>query len=120
MPLNIVGCASYNRLPEKNTGNNDSQWLLAAGLEYGVPSIIVKPYFVTDGMINFFKNEGAGPSNFTRGGLGIGAGVQFSLPAFGSFDVSAKYQILNLIGKESNEETFSQISAGVALMFSVL
>ena len=120
MPLSIVGSGYYNRLPEKNTDNTDSQWMLGVGLEYPIPSAIVKPYFGADALVNFFKNEGTGTSSFTRGGVGLGAGVEFSIPAFGSFDTSVKYQIFNVVGKEDNEDTISQIAASVALMFSVL
>ncbi|MBI4548100.1 MAG: outer membrane beta-barrel protein [Ignavibacteriae bacterium] len=120
IPLSIVSSGYYNRLPEKNTDKTDSQWMLGVGLEYPIPSVMVKPYFGADALVNIFKNEGTGTSSYTRGGVGLGAGVEFSIPAFGSFDTSLKYQIFNVVGKEDGEETFSQIAASVALMVSLL
>jgi len=120
MPLSIVGSGNYNRLPEKNADNTDSQWMLGVGLEYPIPSVVVKPYLGVDALVNVFKNEGTGTSSFTRGGVGLGVGIEFSIPAFGSFDTSVKYQLFNVVGKENGEETISQIAASVALMFSVL
>lgn len=120
MPFNVVGSGNYNRLKEKITGNNDSQTMLGVGLEYGVPSVAVKPYLGVDGLLTLFEKLGPGSSSASRIGLGLGAGVEFTIPAFGSFDTQVKYQILNLGGKEINEDTISQIAANVTIMFSVL
>ena len=53
-------------------------------------------------------------------GLGLGAGLEFSIPMIGSFDTSLKYQMLNIVGQESREESISQIAANISFMFSVL
>ena len=120
MPMNIPISAYYNRLPNKVGGETDVAWMLGAGLEYPIPSVSVKPYLGADALWNVMSNTGSGSSSVNRGGLGVGAGVEFSIPSLGSFDTSVKYQIFNLVGKEASEETFSQIVASVALMFSVL
>lgn len=120
MPLSIVALGTYHRLPDKNGTDTDAETMIGAGLEYPLPSAMVKPYFAVDGTVNIFNNSGTGASSRTREGIGVGAGVEFSIPAFGSFDTSIKYQMLNLIGKEAAEDDISQISASVAIMFSVI
>lgn len=120
MPLSIVALGNYHRLPNKVGSESDTEVMIGAGLEYPIPSVMVKPYFGVDATVNIFSNTGPGPSSTTRQGIGVGVGVEFTVPAFGSFDTSVKYQMLNLIGKENNEEGISQISANLAIMFSVL
>ncbi|MBI3766819.1 MAG: hypothetical protein HY277_10015 [Ignavibacteriales bacterium] len=120
IPINIVGSAYYNRLPFKVGSDASTAWMIGAGIEYPIPGIIVKPYLGLDGLVNVISSTASGAQSITREGLGIGCGLQFSVPAFGSFDASVKYQIFNMLGKESNEETLSQVTASVAVMFSVL
>ncbi len=120
LPFNIVASGMYNSLPEKATDKSDNQVMLGAGLEFAIPSAGVHPYFGADALYVKFNNEGSGTSSFTRGGLGVGAGVEFTIPAFGSFDTSVKYQFLNLMGKETGETTAAQIAATVTLMFGLL
>ena len=108
------------RKPEKVGTESDYYWMVAAGLEYPIPSAVVKPYFGVDAMYVSINNTGSGSSSASRGGVGLGAGVEFSLPGVGSFDTSVKYQIINVLGKESNETTAAQVVGSVALMFGVL
>jgi hypothetical protein len=120
LPLNIVGAAVYNRLPDKVGSEADTYLMLGGGIEYSVPAPDVHPYFGVDIFYNSISNTGAGSSSASRGGLGLGAGVEFSVPAFGSFDTSVKYQFLNMFGKEANEPDAAQIAATLSIMFSVL
>lgn len=120
IPFNIVVSGMYNSLPEKATDKSDNQVIVGAGLEVTVPSVGVHPYFGADALYVRFNNEGTGPSSFNRGGLGLGAGVEFTVPAFGSFDTSVKYQFLNLMGKDPGETTAAQIAATVTIMFGLL
>jgi opacity protein-like surface antigen len=120
MPLNVVASGAYNRLANKTGSESDTYWMIGAGLEYPLPTPIVKPYFGIDALYNVISNTGAGSSSSNRGGLGVGAGVEFALPGVGSFDTSVKYQVINITGKETNEETYSQVAVSVALMFGVL
>ncbi len=55
-------------------------------------------------------------SGVSRMGLGIGAGVMLTLLPI-DFDVSLKYQMLNLFGKESGEETIGIINLNAAIFF---
>jgi hypothetical protein len=119
MPLNVVASLNYHRYPEV-LGGSDFIWMGGAGLEYTIPSPVVKPYFGVDGLINMFNNTGAGAQSSTREGVGLGGGIEFAVPTFGSFDASVKYQMLNLFGKNGNEDTISQVAANISVMFSIL
>ena len=118
--LNLVGSLAYNRLPNKVGGESDVFWTAGGGIEYPVPSTMVEPYFGADVLYNSLSNSAAGAQAKTRFGGALGAGVSFSLPAFGTIDASVKYQLLNLVGKDTGEETVSQIAANVSLMFNVM
>ena len=120
IPFNILATGMYNSLPEKAVDQSDNQLILGAGLEFPIPSVGVHPYFGADVLYVHTNNEGTGTSSFSRGGLGVGAGVEFTIPAFGSFDTSVKYQFLNLMGKEEGEGTASQVAATVAIMIGLL
>lgn len=120
MPLSVVASGTYNRLPNKAGVESDYYWMIGAGLEYPLPSAIVKPYFGVDVLYNVISITAAGFSSSNRGGIDFGAGIEFSLPGVGSFDTSVKYQIINVMGKEANELTYSQAAVSVALMFGVL
>jgi hypothetical protein len=120
LPLNVVGGVSYHHLPEKGTTTSDALWMIGAGLEYSLPSVAVSPYLGGDVSLNLFSNSGTGSSSYSRGGIGLGGGILFSLPGFGSFDAGVKYQMLNAIGKETGEGTANQISATLSLMATIL
>lgn len=120
LPMNIVASANYNRLPEKGTDQSDAFWMIGAGLEYALPGVGVSPYLGVDATLNLFDNQGAGTSSYSRGGIGVGGGVLFALPGFGSFDASVKYQMLNVMGKDTNEPNLSQVAAGLSLMATIL
>ncbi len=55
-------------------------------------------------------------SGVSRMGLGIGAGVMLTLLPI-DFDVSLKYQMLNLFGKDDGEETIGIINLNAAVFF---
>ncbi|HLB00637.1 MAG TPA: outer membrane beta-barrel protein [Bacteroidota bacterium] len=120
LPFNIVAGGMYNNLPEKVGDKSDNQIIVGAGIEVGIPSVAVQPYFGADVLYLRFNNEGTGTSSFNRGGLALGAGVEFVIPAFGSFDTSVKYQFMNLMGKKDTEPTASQIVATVAVMIGLI
>jgi hypothetical protein len=120
LPLNITGGVAYHRLPEKAGTESDAIWMVGGGLEYSLPGVGVSPYLGGDVSLNMFKNSGSGTSSYSRGGIGLGGGVLFSLPGFGSFDASVKYQMLNAIGKEALEKSANQIAASITLMATIL
>ena len=120
MLLNVIASVGYHRLPNKIGGESDTYLQIGGGLEYSFPAPTVMPYLGVDGFYNSSSNTGQGSSSVSRGGLGVGGGVEFSVPSFGSIDASVKYQMLNLMGKQTSEFSYSQITATVALMFGVL
>ncbi len=120
MPMNILAAVNYSRLPNKVGGETDVIVSASAGLEYPIPSVLIKPYFGVDLMYNSLSNTGAGSTTSSRFGTGLGGGVMFALPGVGDIDASLKYQILNLTGKNPNEDTISQIALNVSLMFGVI
>ena len=117
MPLNIIASGYYNRLLNKSGGESDIATMLGAGIELPVPSVIVNPYFGVDALWNRYTISNVEIK--TRIGLDVGAGVDFSIPGLGSFDTSIKYQMFNLFGKDDGEDTLSQITGNVTLMFSL-
>jgi len=120
LPFNVVAGGMYNSLPQKVDDKSDNQVILGAGIEVGIPAVAVHPYVGADILYVHFNNEGTGTSSFNRGGLGVGGGVEFVIPAFGSFDLSGKYQFLNIMGKEDLEGTTSQIVVTAAVMVGLI
>lgn len=120
IPIGLVASGTYNRLPNKVGDVSNVQWMLGVGAEMSIPSIIVHPYVAGEVLVNVLTTTADNAPSRTREGLGLNAGVQLSVPMFGDFDVSLKYQMLNLIGKEDGEDSISQVAANVMLMFSVL
>ncbi len=55
----------------------------------------------------------------SRFGFAAGGGVEFKVILF-TFDVGAKYHMLNVIGKETNEETIAFVNVNLTVFFSVL
>jgi hypothetical protein len=120
IPINLVATAMHNSLPMKDADNSDDQLIIGGGVEYAITSVVVHPYFGADYYYVKFDNKASGTPAFNRGGFGVGAGVEFSIPGFGSFDTAVKYQYLNAIGKETGEKDMSQIAATVTLMFGLI
>ncbi|MDZ7766885.1 MAG: hypothetical protein U5K00_21130 [Melioribacteraceae bacterium] len=52
-----------------------------------------------------------------RTGMGIGGGLDFGILPMVDIDISAKYNINNLIGKEEGEETFSTLNYSATVYF---
>lgn len=120
IPVNLVAVGMHNSLPLKGTDKSDEQLILGGGIEYAITSVVVHPYIGADYYYVDFDNKASGVPAFNRGGLGIGAGVEFAIPGFGSFDTGVKYQYLNVMGKEEGEKDISQIAATVTLMLGLI
>ena len=120
LPLSITGMVMYNRLPNKSGGESHQQWMVGAGLEYPIRAVAIHPYFGADVFYSGLSSTAAGSTSTGRGGIGLGGGVVFGLPGMGGIDASVKYQMFNLIGKDSGENTYSQVAASVAFMFNVM
>jgi opacity protein-like surface antigen len=109
-----------------------SQTMLSVGVgtEYSMVPGPLSPYLALDISVNNFgeleREYEDAPSldskgdTFTRTGLAIGAGVEFTLLPTIDIDVSAKYAFNNLVGKESGEDDFNTINITANVLFSLL
>lgn len=101
---------------------------VSVGVEYALPLPVVRPYlgayptytfvsrtytFVEGDNISEFQNKSAGENEF---GLGVEAGVEFSLFAF-TMGVSARYTSSNLFTAEDNEDVLGMFQLGGSLWF---
>lgn len=137
IPFRITGLVQYNRLPNisvapvailrsNNTlpdihpGESDLAWLFGAGLEYPIDLPIIRPYLGVDGFVTSLSSTAGNSTSITREGIDFGVGVQIPFAIFGNVNVSVKYQIFNLAGKEQNEDTYAQVMANIALTFDIL
>jgi hypothetical protein len=117
VPLLPVGYINYHFLE-----GDVSQKILTVGLgvNYNLISGPLTPYLTLDLQYNNFGETQQGAQTFgafSRTGLGIGAGAAFSLLPLFDLDVTAKYNMLNLMGKKEGEETVSIITLSAMLMF---
>jgi len=139
IPLAITGQVLYTKFTGEGnatiTGGTtasveteSSLLLMGVGAEYKIVPGPISPYAAID---LFYANSGKfkykatalGSTNEitvdgeNRTGIGFGAGLQIGILPMIDIDVSAKYNINNLIGKEDGEETFSTINLSASLSF---
>lgn len=107
----------YGQLPTNPSSDyHFSELNLAVGAEYTIPAEGFKPYVGLDLMYNNLSNNYPGSTSASREGLGIGGGVFF----MNAINVDLKYQMINLLGKDTGEGTYNQIAIKVAYLFPVL
>src|ERR1035437_3014709 len=103
-----------------------TQKIFSAGIgaEYSLLPGPISPYLAIDfgynniGEVKFepaILNQSSSAS-FSRTGLDVGAGVELSIPFLVSFDVSAKYNMLNLFGKQG-EGSISVFNLNLSVLF---
>ncbi len=133
-PITPIGYLNYTLLRStKSFAGQDvkfSQNILSigAGGEFSILPIPgpVSPYLIADVSYNNFGNLkmepqpltgiiSSGSSSISRFGLGIGVGTDINLIVL-KFDLSAKYNMYNLVGKSDNEDTISSIIINLYLM----
>lgn len=131
LPITPVAFINYNIL--KGTGSGDytgyqtslNIFSIGAEAEYFVlPFPFVRPYLALNiSENNFGKLEIEAPSGATldsstlsRLGGGIGIGAEITIPPV-DFDLSAKYNIFNLVGKSSGEKSVNAFSVILMLLF---
>ncbi len=122
-PITPIGFIEYHFFRGQTPAGADTkQNILSIGVggEMELLPGPLSPYLGLDLEFNNFGDfETTGSttqSGVSRMGLGIGAGAMLTLLPI-DFDVSLKYQMLNLFGKESGEETIGIINLNVAIFF---
>ncbi|HRE39967.1 MAG TPA: outer membrane beta-barrel protein [Ignavibacteria bacterium] len=129
-PFILRGSANYSFLnnsgsAEPNDGfieHKSNIFTLSAGPEFVLTSVptSIKPYLGADILLSFISGRSTFSSvdfvpdgtfdmqSAARLGLGFGAGFEYSLGAGNILDISIRYNLVNLIGKEFNDVTPSE------------
>src|ERR1035437_9890849 len=110
--------------PVGTLSGSTSQKIFSAGIgaEYSLLPGPISPYLAIDlGFNNIgevtYQPPIANQPSFSRTGLDIGAGVDISIPFLITFDVSAKYNMLNLFGKQGGEGSISVLNVDLMVLF---
>jgi opacity protein-like surface antigen len=131
-PITPVGSIVYTKFSGEqsfplvgNIKTSESIWTIGAGAEYKLIPGPLSPYLAADLEYNNFGDlsfEGGnlpisitGSGSRSRFGIAIGIGAELSILVIG-LDASIKYHFMNLIGKESGEETVSVISYNLTVL----
>lgn len=125
----LNGSYSYTNplLPNGSITGSTSQKIFSAmiGAEYHLIPGPISPYLAVDlgfnniGEVKFdpaILNQYASPA-ISRTGLDIGGGVELKIPFLITFDVSAKYNMLNLWGKQGGEGSVSTFNLNLSVLF---
>jgi hypothetical protein len=123
---------SYSYQGNYNGSVNNTQKILSAGVgvEYKLIPGPISPYIAVDlgfNNIGEVKNDPF-PSGFiypgyaplpsgSRTGIDIGAGAEISIPFFITFDISAKYNMLNAFGKSNGEGSINALILNASILF---
>ena len=93
--------------------NSSAAKIYATGeLAYNYNSNDVNLTLASSGVkVNFDKNP-----SYSRAGAGIGAGIDFNLALF-NLNLEAKYNLMNLIGRDSGEEMKKYLSVSLGIYF---
>jgi hypothetical protein len=109
--------------------NTQSVFEIGVGAQYNfIPAPLgFDPYIALDLSFNSFgdftqKTEGIETkySGNTRFGGGVGIGTEISIVPVVNLDLYLSYKMLNLVGKETGEETISAITLDAFIIFNFL
>ncbi|NOX18630.1 MAG: outer membrane beta-barrel protein, partial [Chlorobi bacterium] len=139
LPINIVGHFFYSPLNSKGTytyqgvtadyENSGSLMNFEAGGEFTLFPTGIKPYLYAVFLISKFGKttqtvtvQGTTYENTiteakNRTGLGIGAGVRFTLLPVIDLEVAARYNINNMFGREEGEEYLNTFNLTALVLF---
>ena len=130
LPLTVTG--QLIRTSFSNEVNNvdidQSLLIFGAGIEWGILPIPgpINPYVALDlfysnfGDVEYtYNNVEYNQDGFSRTGLGIGAGVEFTMLPKIDLEASAKYNFNNLIGQEDDEESMNTINISFSVLYSL-
>ena len=126
LPLSIAAHVNYTMMKSELTVLNQtykaesSLLTIGAGVEFSLIPGPLSPYLAADLLYNSFGTtkitgmpDQDGESRF---GVGIGAGIGFNLMVI-NLDLSAKYNLNNLIGKEDGEPDMNTVMVQLHVMF---
>ncbi len=142
IPLRITGQVLYSQFTGEGdvaVGNSSvvaslenklSVLIYGVGAEYSFVPGPISPYLAFD---LFMTNYGDFEQTYTtassnvntttegesRTGIGLGAGLEFGLLPMIDIDLSAKYNINNLIGKNDGEDTFSTLNVSATVFLGL-
>ena len=113
--------------PVGNLSGSTTQKIFSAGIgaEYSIIPGPISPYLAIDlGFNNIGEvkyepsvlNQFSSPA-ISRTGLDIGGGVEIKIPFLITFDISAKYNMLNLWGKQGGEGSISTLNLDLMILF---
>lgn len=112
---------------EKNSTSYEFKnefWFLGVGTELYFVQDRISGYLIVDltlasGIQNTFDNKSAYIIKQINPRIGIDTGVGFDFPVnkLISLDLSGKYSLINLAGKEENEKSFSNIVLTLSVLF---
>lgn len=135
LPLRVTGFVNYSTFSGDGTFNNQSIEtdfsILTVGFggEWSLVPGPISPYLAVDILYNRFgevtmKNTTANTETKTdgvnRSGLGVGGGFEVTILPMLDVDVSAKYNLNNLVGKEDGEESVNSLSILLNVYLSLL
>lgn len=95
------------------------------GAEYSLLPGPISPYLAIDFGFNNIGEVKYGSTvppqylypTISRTGIDIGGGAEISIPFLISFDINAKYNMLNLFGKQSGESSISVFNLNLSILF---
>jgi opacity protein-like surface antigen len=126
-PITPIGIIEYHFLrgtastPAGSLDTKQNILTLGLGGELSLVPGPISPYVGLDLEYNNLGDLEVGgtkiSSGVSRTGLGIGAGVMVNILPVVNVDVSLKYQMLNLFGKEGGEDTIGIVNLNAALFF---
>jgi hypothetical protein len=116
---------SYN-FPGFTGSTSEKIFSAMIGAEYHLIPGPISPYLAIDlgfnniGEVKYdpaILNQAFSSPAITRTGLDIGAGAEITIPFLITFDVSAKYNMLNLWGKQGGEGSISTFNLNLSILF---
>jgi hypothetical protein len=114
LPFDLAGEVSYHHLPftQGSDALNDLQ--IGVGIQYPLGLPIVNPYISVLAAYNSLSSSAPNFASESREGVNLGVGAKFLM-----FDATVQYDLLNLAGKNSGENTNDMITLSVMYSFGL-